>query len=128
MPFPVLRALATATFFLLQTQTATSFPLMPRDIQWSFDLYPTQACNGTADPHAGHGSTGCRADLNSVASAYTLNTVADGCRIEFYDNTMCDGNELSDIAGPMTSPGTCRVPNLHRRYASYQVTCEKVEV
>ncbi|GLI74831.1 hypothetical protein PoHVEF18_003079 [Penicillium ochrochloron] len=126
MPSFSLRTLATAAFIF--TTTTTAFPLFPRDIQWSFDLYPTQACNGTGELHAGSGSTGCRAHLDSVASAYTLNTVADGCRIEFYDNTMCDGNEISDLAGPMTTTQTCRVPNLQRRYASYQVTCEKIEV
>jgi hypothetical protein len=126
MPSLSVRNLATVAF--LFTTTTSAFPLFPRDIQWSFDLYPTQACNGTGELHAGSGSTGCRADLNTVASAYSLNTVADGCRIEFFDNTMCDGNEISDLAGPMTTTQTCRVPNLQRRYASYQVTCEKNEV
>ncbi|KAJ5640081.1 uncharacterized protein N7484_007943 [Penicillium longicatenatum] len=71
------------------------------------------------------GSTGCRANLHSVASAYRLNTVAEGCQIEFFDNTMCDATETSDIAGPISSTGFCRVPELARRYGSYQVTCEE---
>ncbi|KAJ5949912.1 hypothetical protein N7454_001496 [Penicillium verhagenii] len=73
------------------------------------------------------GSTGCRADLHSVASAYRLNLVADGCQIEFFDNTMCDATETtSDIAGPISNAGLCQVPELTRRYGSYQVTCEEM--
>ncbi|EPS26426.1 hypothetical protein PDE_01362 [Penicillium oxalicum 114-2] len=108
--------------------TTNAFPLFSRDLQWSFNFFPTDACNGTSELHIGSGSTGCRADLGSVASAYTLNMVPDGCRIEFYDNTMCDRAELSDLAGPMTRLQVCRVPNLRRRYASYQVTCGHVDV
>ncbi|KAJ5691927.1 hypothetical protein N7462_001350 [Penicillium macrosclerotiorum] len=115
---------SVAMVVCLLFSTSAAFPLLHRDVQWSFDLYPTTYCNGTADPHAGSGSTGCRADLDSVASSYTLNTVDEGCRIEFFDNTMCDGNEISDVAGPLTSTDTCRVPNLKRRFGSYQVTCE----
>ncbi|KAJ5361184.1 hypothetical protein N7541_002028 [Penicillium brevicompactum] len=69
-------------------------------------------------------TTGCRADLHSVASAYKLNTVAEGCRIQFFDNTMCDTNELSDIAGQITPTDTCRVADFRRRFGSYQVSCE----
>ncbi|KAF3402088.1 hypothetical protein F1880_009805 [Penicillium rolfsii] len=128
MPSFSLRTLATAALLFTTTTTTTAFPLFSRDVQWSFNLFPTQACDGTGELHAGSGSTGCRAHLDGVASAYTLNTVAEGCRIAFYDNTMCDGNDISDLAGPMTTTQTCRVPNLRRRYASYQVTCEKIEV
>lgn len=113
---------ALALFFA----AAAASPLQQRDIQWSFDLFPTPQCNQTGDLHAGMGSTGCRANLHSVASAYRLNTVADGCHIEFFDNTMCDATETtSDIAGPISSTGFCRVPELTRRYGSYQVTCEE---
>lgn len=105
---------------------STAFPLVSRDAprDWSFDLFPTAQCNGTGDQHAGTGSTGCRADLHSVASAHRLNAVAEGCRIEFFDNTMCGSDEVSDISGPMTSTESCRVPGHQRSYASYQVTCD----
>jgi hypothetical protein len=126
MPSIVLCAFATAAF--LFTTTTTAFPLFAQDIQWSFDLYESKACNGTGELHAGSGSTGCRADLNTLAAGYTLDTVADGCRIEFFDNTMCDRNEIFDVAGPMTKTQMCLMPHIYRRYASYQVTCEKVEV
>ncbi|CAG7926378.1 unnamed protein product [Penicillium olsonii] len=120
--FSTLR-LILATAFLLNL--AAAFPLIGRDIQWSFTLFQSPSCNGTiGDPHAGSGSTGCRADLHSVASAYTLNTVAEGCRIEFFDNTMCDQNELSDVAGQITPTDTCRMAGPRRRYGSYQVSCE----
>lgn len=114
------------TIALLLLNTSTAFPLTLRDTpsQWSFDLYPTTTCDGPGDPHAGTGSTGCRADLNSVASAYKLNSVPEGCRIEFFDDTMCDSNEVSDIAGPLTSTESCRVPGSGRRYGSYRVTCD----
>ncbi|CAG7994116.1 unnamed protein product [Penicillium salamii] len=104
---------------------AAAFPLIGRDVQWSFTLFQSASCNGTiGDPHAGSGSTGCRADLHSVASAYALNTVAEGCRIEFFDNTMCDQSELSDVAGQITPNETCRIAGSRRRFGSYQVSCE----
>ncbi|KAJ5130075.1 uncharacterized protein N7515_006114 [Penicillium bovifimosum] len=110
---------------ILFVNLSSAFPLIGRDVQWSFTLFPSPSCNGTiGDPHAGSGSTGCRADLHSVASAYTLNTIAQGCRIEFFDNTMCDAEELSDVAAQVTAAHTCRVPEARRRYGSYQVTCE----
>lgn len=120
--FSTLRLILAIAFLL---NLATAFPLISRDVQWSFTLYPSASCNGTiGDPHAGTGSTGCRADLQRVASAYTLTTVAEGCRIEFFDNTMCDQNELSDVAGQITPTDTCRMAGSRRRYGSYQVSCE----
>ncbi|KAJ5399316.1 hypothetical protein N7501_001920 [Penicillium viridicatum] len=112
--------LAVALFF----NFSSAFPLISREVQWSFTLFPSPSCNGTiGDPHVGSGSTGCRADLPSVASAYTLNSVAEGCRIELFDNTMCDQNELSDIASQANATQTCRIAGTRRRYGSYQVTC-----
>lgn len=118
----ILRAcLLAALFFNL----SAAFPLMSRDVQWSFTLFPSPSCNSTiGDLHAGSGSTGCRADLSTVASAYLLNSVAPGCQIELFDNTMCDGNELSDVADQITAAHTCRTAEARRRYGSYQVTCE----
>ncbi|KAJ5774059.1 hypothetical protein N7457_008955 [Penicillium paradoxum] len=119
---PLHACLLAATLFF---NLSSAFPLMSRDVQWSFTLFPSPSCNGTlGDSHAGSGSTGCRADLHSVASAYTLNSVAQGCQIEFFDNTMCDGNELSDVADQITAVHTCRKSEARRRYGSYQVTCE----
>ncbi|CAI7636928.1 unnamed protein product [Penicillium viridicatum] len=89
--------LAVALFF----NFSSAFPLISREVQ----------------------CTGCRADLPSVASAYTLNSVAEGCRIELFDNTMCDQNELSDIASQANATQTCRIAGTRRRYGSYQVTC-----
>ncbi|KAJ5695123.1 hypothetical protein N7536_005535 [Penicillium majusculum] len=112
--------LAVTLFF----NFSSAFPLISREVQWSFTLFPSPSCNGTiGDPHVGSGSTGCRADLHSVASAYTLNSVAEGCRIELFDNTMCDQNELSDIASQANATQTCRIAGTRRRYGSYQVTC-----
>jgi hypothetical protein len=120
--FSTLRILLAAALFL---NLAAAFPLISREIQWSFTLFPSASCNGTAgDPHAGSGSTGCRADLHSVASAYTLNSIAEGCRIEFFDNTMCDQSELSDVAGQVNATDTCRMASSRRRYGSYQVSCQ----
>ena len=121
LPSSLRLCLLAATLFLINM--ATAFPLISREVEWSFTLFPT-SCNATGDPHAGSGSTGCRADLNSVASAYTLNSIAEGCRIEFFDNTMCDETELSDVAGQVTPTNTCRMAGPRRRYGSYQVTCE----
>ena len=105
--------------------TATCSPLQKRDIQWSFDLFPTASCNGTGDSYSGTGTTGCRADLNTVASAYRLNLVSEGCHIDFYDNTMCDATDPeNDAASPISNTRTCRVPTLNRKYGSYRVTCE----
>ncbi|KAJ5633268.1 hypothetical protein N7490_009607 [Penicillium lividum] len=119
-----LRSYFIALALLLATTSAS--PLNKREIQWSFDLFPTSQCNQTGDHHTGMGSTGCRADLNSVASAYRLNMVSEGCHIEFFDNTMCDATETtSDIADPLNT-GFCRVPELTRRYGSYRVTCEEM--
>ncbi|KAJ5469332.1 hypothetical protein N7539_008950 [Penicillium diatomitis] len=128
MPSTILTTLLFILATLTLSSTTFAFPLFRRDIQWSFNLFPTDACDGPSELHIGTGSTGCRADLGSVASAYTVNVIPEGCRIEFYDNTMCDRNELSDLAGPMTRTQVCRVPNLHRRYASYRVTCGHVDV
>lgn len=105
--------------------TATAFPLNNRDTPtWSFSLYPTTTCNATGDLHTGVGSTGCRADLHSVAAAYKLTSMPEPCSIEFFDNTMCDAAEGSDSAGPLTSLESCRIPGLGRRYGSYRVTCD----
>lgn len=125
MPSFALPSYLLALAVLLIT-TATASPLTPRDPppQWSFDLFPARACNGTGDFHAGSGSTGCRADLSSVASAYRLTSVPEDCRIAFFDNTMCDTTELSDIASVLTSIESCRLPGLGRRYGSYRVTCD----
>ncbi|KAJ5835248.1 hypothetical protein N7447_001274 [Penicillium robsamsonii] len=112
--------LAVTAFF----NFSSAVPLVGRDIQWSFTLFPSPSCNGTiGDPHVGSGSTGCRANLPSVASAYTLNTVAEGCRIELFDNTMCDQNEFSDVTSQANATQTCRMAGTRRRYGSYQVTC-----
>ncbi|KAJ5852602.1 uncharacterized protein N7529_011987 [Penicillium soppii] len=119
--FSTLRLILAIAFFL---NLAAAFPLINRDIQWSFTLFPSASCNGTAgDSHAGSGSTGCRANLHSVASAYTLNSIAEGCRIEFFDNTMCDQSELFDVAGQANATDTCRMASFKRRYGSYQVSC-----
>ena len=112
---------ALALFFV----AISASPLQKREIQWSFDLFPSPQCNQTGDTHAGAGSTGCRADLNSVAAAFRLNTVAEGCHIDFFDNTMCDATEIADVAGPITSTSMCRIPGLNRRYGSYRVTCDE---
>ncbi|EKV06794.1 MNNG and nitrosoguanidine resistance protein [Penicillium digitatum] len=113
--------LLAATLFF---NFASAFPLISHGVQWSFTLFPSSSCNGTiGDPHFGSGSTGCRANLHSVASAYTLNSVAEGCHIELFDNTMCDQNELSDIASHVNATQICRVAGTRRRYGSYQVTC-----
>lgn len=119
-------SLLTVAVALLQTlSTTTAFPLTNRDTPaWSFNLYPTQACNATGDLHTGTGSTGCRADLHSVAAAYKLTSIPEPCRIEFFDNTMCDSAEGSDLAGPLTSLEACRIPGLGRRYGSYRVVCD----
>lgn len=104
--------------------TASASPFQKRDIQWSFDLFPTAQCSETGDLHAGVGSTGCRADLDSVASAYRLNLLSQGCQIKFFENTMCDATETtSDITGPVSTEGICSVLDSERRYGSYQVTC-----
>ncbi|KAJ5101378.1 hypothetical protein NUU61_003600 [Penicillium alfredii] len=112
--------LALALFLV----SATAIPRPPRDLQWSFDLYPGTSCNGTADPQAAFGSTKCRANLRSVASAYQLHHVAEGCRIEFFDNTMCDRADLAAVA--KSSPGApmCRPAGPVHRVGSYQVTCD----
>ncbi|KAJ5188899.1 hypothetical protein N7491_005221 [Penicillium cf. griseofulvum] len=112
--------LAVTLFF----HFSSAFPLIGRNIQWSLTLFPSTSCNGTiGDPHVGSGSTGCRADLHSVASAYTLNSVAEGCRIVLFDNTMCEQNEFSDVASQANATQTCRISGARRRYGSYQVTC-----
>ncbi|KAJ5726847.1 hypothetical protein N7493_005874 [Penicillium malachiteum] len=118
--------LPTLALFLT---AASASPFQRRDLQWSlewsFDLFPTIQCNQTGDLHTGIGSTGCRADLHSVASAYRLNQVSEGCQIEFFDNTMCDATETtSDITGPSANTGECQIPAFTRRYGSYQVTCD----
>jgi hypothetical protein len=106
---------------------ASAFPLLHlRDTtEWKFELFPAAHCNGTADAHAGSGSTGCRANLPTEAAAYKLNAIAEGCRIQFFDNTMCDESEMSVIAGPLATSDTCRVPASGHRYGSYQVTCDE---
>ncbi|KAJ5219650.1 hypothetical protein N7468_008854 [Penicillium chermesinum] len=124
MPSFTLRAVVAATVLLASTSTA--FPLFKREPQWSFDLFSTAACSETGDLYAGSGSTGCRADLNNEAAAYRLNTLSAGCTIEFYDNTMCDENFASGVAGPISvneSADTCRIPRSEQRFGSYQVTC-----
>ncbi|KAJ5885401.1 hypothetical protein N7495_009911 [Penicillium taxi] len=107
--------------------TASAIPLQTRQVQWSFDLYPTKDCTSGGDTHSGSGSTGCRADLSSVASAYRLNTVDQGCTVQFFDNTMCEEeSESPDVAGPATSTDVCHLLDSKRRYGSYQVTCVDV--
>ena len=113
---------------LLLASIVTAFPFERRNVQWSFELNTSPTCNGTTDAHLGSGSTGCRADLQSVASAYKLNFIVEGCRIEFFDNTMCNPNEISDVAGSMTATETCRVPGLKRGFGSYMVTCGSGEL
>ncbi|KAJ5594645.1 uncharacterized protein N7459_000853 [Penicillium hispanicum] len=117
-----------AAVALLLANIVTAFPLERRGVDWSFELHPFANCTGAPDLHYGSGSTGCRADLDSVASAYTLNGVADGCRIDFFDNTMCDASEMSDVVGPMTPTATCRVAGSKRRFGSYLVTCRSDEL
>ncbi|OQD73714.1 hypothetical protein PENDEC_c014G06559 [Penicillium decumbens] len=116
-----LRVLVAAALLL----NVSAFPLHIRDtLEWKFDLFPTAQCNGTGDAHAGSGSTGCRANLPTEAAAYRLNSVAEGCHIQFFDNTMCDDSEMSVIAGPLITD-TCHVPGSRHRYGSYQVTCDE---
>ncbi|KAJ5198550.1 uncharacterized protein N7498_007667 [Penicillium cinerascens] len=104
---------------------ASAFPLHVRDaMEWNFDLFPTARCNGTGNAHTGSGSTGCRANLPTEAAAYRLNSIADGCRIQLFDNTMCDESEMSIVPGPLTTADTCRFPGSGHRYGSYQVTCD----
>ncbi|KAJ5216714.1 uncharacterized protein N7469_011579 [Penicillium citrinum] len=111
------------TLFLVNLTMA--FPFMKRGIQWSFDLYPSTQCDGEGDIHHGMGSTGCRADLNSMASAYRLNTIAPGCQVEFFENTMCEQSEISGmIVDLSTGAETCQAPST-KRYGSYQVTCDQ---
>lgn len=114
-----------AILVLLFVQIATAFPLINRDTPtWSFNLYPTTACNATGDLHTGTGSTGCRADLHSVAAAYKLTSIPEPCRVEFFDNTMCDAAEGSDLAGPLTMMDSCWIPGPERSYGSYRVVCD----
>lgn len=119
----LLRILLSASLLI----NASAFPLLHlrEATQWNFDLFPTVRCNGTADVHTGSGSTGCRANLPTEAAAYRLNAISEGCRIQFFDNTMCDESEMSVIAGPLTTSETCRVPTSGHRYGSYQVTCDE---
>lgn len=121
MPSFTLRAFIAAA--LLLANTSTAFPLYKREPQWSFDLFPTEQCGETGDMYSGSGSTGCRADLNNEAGAYRLNTLAKGCTIEFYDNTMCDETTTVGMAGPIEETDTCRIPTQQQRFGSYQVTC-----
>jgi hypothetical protein len=118
MPFAIRFA---AAFFLVNL--ATIFPFMNRGIRWSFNLYPSTQCEGDGDIHSGMGSTGCRANLNTIASAYRLNTVAQGCQMELFENTMCEQSESSGFVDLSTGAESCRAPTT-RRYGSYQVTCD----
>ncbi|KAJ5110425.1 hypothetical protein N7532_000960 [Penicillium argentinense] len=114
------------TLLALLANMTTAFPFMKRDIQWSFDLYPSSQCDSDGDLHSGAGSTGCRADLNSMAAAYRLNAIAPGCQVEFFDNTMCEQSGTSDVVFDLsTGAESCQVPSLARRYGSYQVTCNE---
>ena len=113
---------------LLLVNTVNAIPVERRDVQWSFELHSDANCNSTGDVHFGAGSTGCRANLNSVASAYKLNLMAEGCQIEFFDNTMCDSTEISELARPGTTTKTCRVPGSERHFGSYMVTCGNEEL
>ncbi|KAJ5117484.1 hypothetical protein N7448_011116 [Penicillium atrosanguineum] len=118
MPFAIRFA---AAFFLVNL--VTIFFFMNRGIRWSFDLYPSTQCEGDGQKHSGMGSTGCRADLNTLASAYRLNTVVQGCQMELFENTMCEHSEPSDMVDLSTGANCCRAPTT-RRYGSYQVTCD----
>lgn len=112
-----------ATLFLVNMTIA--FPFMKRGIQWSFDLYPSTNCDGegTNDTHSGMGSTGCRADLNTMASAYRLNTMAPGCQVEFFENTMCEQSETFGVIVDLSAGAeSCQATT--QRFGSYQVTCE----
>lgn len=111
-------------FLLLLLSAAAAFPLQSRDVEWSFNLFPTRQCNGTGDLQTGTGSTGCRANLPSIAAAYQVSSIAD-CRIDFFDNTMCDApgvQDPTDVVLPSTNVQSCRVPPKHH-YGSYKVTC-----
>ncbi|KAJ5767512.1 hypothetical protein N7533_000095 [Penicillium manginii] len=113
-----------ATLFLVNM--AIAFPFMKRGIQWSFDLYPSTQCGGnsTSDIHSGMGSTGCRANLNTMASAYRLNTMAPGCQVEYFENTMCEKSETSGVIVDL-SAGVASCQATTRRIGSYQVTCDE---
>lgn len=110
------------TLFLVNLTIA--FPFMKRGLQWSFDLYPSTQCGGEGegDLHTGIGSTGCRADLISMASAYRLNTIAPGCQVEFFENTMCEQAETSGVIVDL-SAGAESCQSTTQRFGSYQVTC-----
>jgi hypothetical protein len=121
MPFAI-RLLTT----LFLVNMAIAFPFMKRGIQWSFDLYPSTQCDGEVsnDIHSGMGSTGCRADLNTMASAYRLNTIAPGCQVEFFENTMCEKSETSGVIVDLSAGAeSCQATT--RRIGSYQVTCDE---
>ncbi|KAJ5151680.1 hypothetical protein N7492_009975 [Penicillium capsulatum] len=113
---------------LLLVATTAAFPLQSRDIQWSFNLFPTAQCNGTGHLESGPGSTGCRANLPSIAAAYHVTSIADDCRIEFFDNTMCDTpsvQEPTDLVSSSANVQACRIPSTQHRYGSYRVTCDR---
>ncbi|KAJ5624799.1 hypothetical protein N7510_001108 [Penicillium lagena] len=102
---------------------ASAFPMLPRNPPWSFTLYQGTDCSGNSSLYEGTGGTGCRADLIDVAPAYMLHSqIGDGCRIEFFDNTMCDSYEITDIAGPRNPTDMCKAPGRH--VGSYQVSCD----
>lgn len=129
MPSFTLRAFVAAA--LLLANTSTAFPLFDREPQWSFDLFPDTECGPVGDLHAGSGSTGCRAHINTEAAAYRINKLPRGCTVEFYDNTMCDENSTSGVAGPidtLDSAYSCRIPTMEQRFGSYQVTCRENEL
>lgn len=109
---------------LLLVNLTIAFPFMKRGIQWSFDLYPSTQCGGEGegDMHTGIGSTGCRANLTSMASAYRLNTIAPGCQVEFFENTMCEQAETSGVIVDL-SAGAESCQSTTQRFGSYQVTC-----
>jgi hypothetical protein len=109
-----------AAFFAVNL--ATIFRFTNRDNRWSFHLYPSTTCEDDGDFHSGMGSTGCRADLRTLAFAYRLNTVAQGCQMELFENTMCEQSETSGMVDLSIGANFCQGPT-SRRYGSYRVTC-----
>ena len=119
-----LHTLLLAVALILATVSAV--PLQTRDVAWSFRLFPTAECNGPGDPHSGRDSTGCRANLPSIAAAYQVDFIAGDCRVEFFDNTMCEPSSAPDpvdVAYAANNVQSCRVPASMHRYGSYKVTC-----
>ncbi|KAJ5474172.1 hypothetical protein N7475_003738 [Penicillium sp. IBT 31633x] len=115
---------------LLLPATITGHPTEPpvKELQghrqsWNFDLFHNKHCVGTTVSYAGHGSSGCRSNLeNSGAEAFIKVNIDPSCKVTLFKDKKCSRRaKVEEIKTETVNK--CKAVSRKKAVHSFEVSC-----